>query len=364
MRILHTESMGVEGGQTRRVVDELLIIKERGYNGWLVCRSNSWLYEYATKRGVDVLTAPLLNPLDILSTIKLVKYIHELEIDIIHSHDSKDGYPALYAAKLTGKKYVRGRHNDLTKKPGILYKYSDLIITTGSKIKKELISEGIEENKIISIPSYPDERLFRPLKEIREIEESLYETKGKIVIATMSGLSERKRPHLILWALAVLSQKYPDILYIVAGPEGKQRYRKEFFALVKKYGLEDIVKYVGHVTPDKFLNIVDIYVCASRKEGIPQSIMQSMMMECAVVTTDVGSVRDLNIRNNLLIVESDENVEKNMRLMLEILLSDRDHMRQLGKKNRELAMKFFNRRVMGDMLIDSYQKILGGANES
>ena len=364
MRILHTESMGVKGGQTRRVVDELLIIKERGHEGWLVCRPDSWLYEYAKKQGVNVLTAPLLNPLDIVSTIQLVRYILDLDIDIIHSHDSKDGYPALYATKLTGKKYVRGRHNDLTKKPGIIYKYSDLIITTGSKIKNELVSSGIEDSKIISIPSYPDERLFRPIKEIRDIQEEIYETKGKIVIATMSGLSERKRPHLILWALAVLSQKYPDIVYIVAGPEGKDRYQKEFFALVKKFGLEDIVKYVGYVTPDKFLNIVDIYVCASRKEGIPQSIMQAMMMECAVITANVGSVSDLNIRNNLLIVENDDNIQKSIKLMLELLLSDRVHMKQLGKKNRELAMKFFNRKVMGDMLIDSYQKILGGKDES
>ena len=364
MNILHTESMGVEGGQTKRVVDELLIIKEKGHNCWLVCRDNTWLSEYAKKKGIDVLVAPLLNPLDIISTIKLINYIRKFDIDIIHSHDSKDGYPALYASKITGIKYVRSRHNDLTKKPGIIYKMADLIITTGSKIKKELISSGIDESKIISIPSYPDERLFIPDIQIKKRQEEIYDTKDKIVIATLSGLNDRKRPHLLLWAIAVLIQKYPNIVYLIAGPKGKQRYQQEFFALVKKYKLENYVKYVGYVKPQEFLNIVDIYVCASRKEGIPQSIMQAMMMESAVVTTNVGSVSDLNIRNNLLIVENDDNVEKNLKVMLEILLSDKEHMQKLAKTNRELAMKFFNRSVMGDMLIDSYKNLVGRVDEN
>ena len=360
MRILHTESMGVEGGQTRRVVDELLIIKERGHQGWLVCRPNTWLYDYATKKGVDVLSAPLLNPLDMVSVGILLKYILKYKIDIIHSHDSKDGYPALYAAKISGKKYIRARHNDLTKEPGVIYNLSDMIITTGNKIKKELVREGVDESKIISIPSYPDEKIFRPLSEIRDIEKARYGVKGKTVIATMSGFNERKRPHLILTALAKLSQKYPDIVYLVAGPDNNDKYMGEFRYLSNRYGLEDIVKYVGFVKPEKFLNIVDIYLCASRKEGIPQSVMQAMMMGCAVLSTNVGSVSDLNVRNNLIIVENDDNVENSLKAMLEILLSDPEHMRQLGRKNRELAMKFFNRKVMGDLLIQSYQKVLDG----
>ena len=59
-----------------------------------------------------------------------------------------------------------------------------------------------------------------------------------------------------------------------------------------------------------------------------------------------------------MIVEDDENVENSLKVMLDILLSDKEHIKQLGRKNRELAMKFFNRRVMADLLIESYQKIL------
>ena len=360
MRILHTESMGVDGGQTRRVVDELLIIKERGHQGWLVCRHGTWLYHYAKKKGVEVLSAPLFNPMDIASTIKLVMYILKYDIDIIHSHNSKDGYPALYAAKLTRRKYVKGRHNDLPKNTCLAYEKADLIITTGSKIKKELASEGIDESKIASIPSYPDERVFKPTAEVKEIQKANYMIEDQIVIATMSGFSDRKRPHIVLKGLGYLKKKYKNIKFLVAGNKGKDSYRTQFYEDVERYGLEDVVEYVGFVKAHNFLNIVDIYVCASRKEGIPQAIMQAMMMECAVVTTNVGSVSDLNVRNNLMIVEDDENLEKNMELMLEILLSDREHLKRLKRKNRELAIRFFNRKVMGDQLIESYEKVLGG----
>jgi len=357
MRVLHTESMGVSGGQTRRVVDELKILKERGHQGYLVCCSDTWLEKFAKDNGIEVLNAPLLNPLDIFSAAKIAWYIKKYNIDIVHSHDSKDGYPALYASKLTGTKYIRARHNDLTKKPGIIYKFSDAIITTGTKIAEELVREGVDRDKIVSIPSYPDEKIFIPDKDLRESLRESYGVSDKVVIATLSGLNDRKRPHLILEALAILKEKYPDFLYIVAGPEGKDRYMDEFFALVDKLKLREYVKFVGFVSPKKFLNMVDIYICGSRKEGIPQAMMQAMMMGCAVVSVEVGSIRDLNVRNNLLIVE--ENSDKDtFEILLEILLSDRKHMRELGRLNRELALKQFNRTVMGDMLIETYERVL------
>ena len=357
MRVLHTESMGVSGGQTRRVVDELKILKERGHQGYLVCRPDTWLEKFAKENGIEILNAPIANPLDIFSTAKIAWYIKKYKIDIVHSHDSKDGYPALYASKLTGAKYIRARHNDLTKKPGIIYKSSDAIITTGTKIAEELVREGIDRDKIVSIPSYPDENIFIPNSELKEELKALYSVKDRVVIATLSGLNDRKRPHLILESLALLKEIYPNFIYIVAGPEGKESYREEFFSLVAKLKLRDHVQVIGFVSPQKFLNIVDIYVCGSKKEGIPQAIMQAMMMGCAVVSTNVGSVRDLNIRNNLLIVE--ENSDKDtFEILLEILLSDEKHMRALGRLNRELALKYFNRTIMGNMLIETYERVL------
>jgi glycosyltransferase involved in cell wall biosynthesis len=356
MNILHTESMGVEGGQTRRVVEELKIAKEAGCGAYLLCRDGTWLQRYARDEGIEVLTAPLANPLDIYSTYEIVKIVKDYDIDIVHSHDSKDGYPALYAAMICKKPYIRSRHNDLTKKPGLVYRLADATVTTGSKIRSELISHGIDGERIVSLPSYPQRERFSPDSGRRERMRRSYGVEGKLVIGTLSGLNERKRPHLPLEAVASLAESNPDIVYLVAGPEGKERYRESFFAQVERLGLQERVKYLGFVEAEEFLDAIDIYICSSRKEGIPQAVMQSMMMGCAVVASDVGSVRDLDVERNIAIFEP-ESVHELSRKLREIV-EDGEYRARLSRLNEKLAAERFNRDILAGELISLYERVL------
>jgi len=50
-----------------------------------------------------------------------------------------------------------------------------------------------------------------------------------------------------------------------------------------------------------FPDILDIYLCASLREGVPQAVMQAMLMGKAVISTEVGGIPDLNRENNLLL---------------------------------------------------------------
>ena len=201
MKILHTESMGVSGGQTRRVIDELKIIKEAGHEAYLACRPETWLENEALKEGIETITMPLRHTVDPKSLKMLVKTILNKKIDIVHSHNSKDSYSAAIACKLTGRKFVRSKHSDFTKKPGPIYRLSDRIVTTGEKIRKELTDTGIPGNRILSLPSYPDEKRFIPNADRRTGTRKRLAHPDKVLIGTLSGLSGNKRPHFIFPAL-------------------------------------------------------------------------------------------------------------------------------------------------------------------
>lgn len=358
MNIMHTESMGVRGGEPKRVIDELVIIRELGHTPYLVCRPNTWLAAQAKKNDIKVLYAPLLRAIDPKSVYLLLKYIQSCKIDVVHSHNSKDSYSGLIAAKLSGIPFIRARHNDLVKKPGPIYPFSDLIITTGEKIKLELVNFGISSEKIISIPSFPPSEDFIPNQDRRDRIRKTYgvENSSIPIIGTLAGFNPRKRPDFIFEELSDLILKYPDLKYLIAGPDEKPEYRQKVEEEIIEKNFQNHVHYVGFVDPASFLDAIDIYLCPSRKEGVPQAVMQAMIMGKAVVSTEVGGVPYLNAEDNLLLSGLDDSTKfaKN----LETLLQNPELTKKLGSKNRELALERFNRDQMKKLLKEAYEKVV------
>ncbi len=327
MKILHTEWMLSIGGQAKRVLQELLAIKSFGWEPMLATSTESWIAKAAKKEDIEVIPMEFKGALDIASAWRLVHLVKKRNIDVIHSHSSKDSYPAAYAAKLAGTKLVRTRHMDLTKKPGLLYHLPDAIITTGSKIKKELQTQGITK-PIFSLPSYPDARVFHPDPDLRQKFRQAHGLEG-VVIGALTGLKRDKRPHLLIEAL-----KDSEATLLIAGVSNDEEYFGQISELIK--GHENI-RFIGYVDPKAFLNAIDIYACPSKKEGVPQSIMQAMLCAKPVVSMDVGGIADLSIDDNLLLAKKEEEFAS----LLHRLVEDEDLRRSLGEKNYQTATQHF-----------------------
>ncbi len=327
MKILHTEWMRSIGGQAKRVLQELLAIKSFGWEPMLAASKESWIAKAAKKEDIEVIPMEFKGALDIASTWRLVRLVKERGIDVIHSHSSKDSYPAAYAAKLAGIKLVRTRHMDLTKKPGLLYHLPDAIITTGSKIKKELQTHGITK-PIFSLPSYPDAKEFYPDPNLRQSFRQSHGLTG-VVVGALTGLKRDKRPHLLIEAL-----KDSEATLLIAGVNNDEEYFAHISELIK--GHENI-RFIGYVNPKAFLNAIDIYACPSKKEGVPQSIIQAMLCAKPVVSMDVGSIADLNIDDNLLLAKKEEEFGT----FVQKLIDDETLRHKLGEKNYQTAIQHF-----------------------
>ncbi len=343
MRILHTEWMPSVGGQAKRVLQELQAIQEFGWKPLLAASPKSWIYNEAKERGIETIPMEFKGAADIKSAIRLANIIQSKNIDIIHSHSSKDSYPAAYAAKWKRVKYVRSRHMDLTKKPGILYHLADAIIVTGSKIKKELQANGVKR-PIYSIPSFPDANLFHIDPKKREEFRKVHDLKG-VVVGALTGLKRDKRPHLLVEAIKDIKAQI-----IIAGVSNDTDYFQEFSEAIKGY---DNIRYIGYVNPVSFLNAIDIYACPSKKEGIPQSIMQAMLCAKPVVSMDVGSIQDLNIQNNLFLANDEKEFAKHLKTLIQ-----NEALRQaVGEKNLAIAKENFTYDQLKKRLKDVYENL-------
>jgi glycosyltransferase involved in cell wall biosynthesis len=173
----------------------------------------------------------------------------------------------------------------------------------------------------------------------------------------MSGIKSGKRPDLLLDLMHnILHKTDKKIKLLVAGINNKGEYEVEFFNKIKQYKLKEYVSYVGFVEPELFLNIVDIYICPSYLEGMPQSLMQAMMMGKACISSDVGSIRELNIDNNLLLVDK---VDVNMfERYLNMLIQDKSFRDEIGEKNYSLSRQYFSKNNMKQKLNELYRGLV------
>ncbi len=327
-----------------RVLEDLKIIEELGHTPYLACRKESWLYEEAVGRGFETFALPFGHLADPKPYIEMVRLIRRLDAEIIHTHSSKDSYPATYAAKLLGKKVVRSRHIELTKKPGHLFRLADRIVTTGERIKEELLGYGLLAQKVVSIPTYPDAGRFTPsAKRRRDFRQELGIGADTVVIGTMAGAGRRKRGWALVEMMPSILQEHPDTLLLIAGDSrgsAAQKLQERIGALA----LQNRVRFVGYTRPETFLDGIDIYACPSEKEGLPQALMQAMMMGKACLSTDVGSIRELNVAENLLLADKEDLA--GFEAQLRRLAGDKAAVRRLGEANRRLALERFNRDIM------------------
>ncbi|WP_292664337.1 glycosyltransferase family 4 protein [Nitratifractor sp.] len=342
MRILHTEWMGVKGGQAMRVLEDMHLARELGHTPLLAAKEENWLFQQAREEGFETFPLPFGHLADPKPYLAVLKLLQRERIDVVHTHSSKDSYPATYAAKVLGKKVVRSRHMALTKRPGHLFRIADAVVTTGETIRQELIDYGLDPSKVLSIPTYPDARRFVPDRERAEafcrhlgIEE------GQIVIGTLGGTGEMKRA----WALVDMMQRFSSlpVVLLIAGPQPHDS-RDKLEERIQKARLQDRVRILGYIDPLPFLDGIDIYACPSKSEGLPQALMQAMMMGKACVSTRVGSIAELDMKGNLLL-SPPEDLELFAK-HLESLLHSPGRMRDAGRLNRELALKHFTRDEM------------------
>lgn len=176
----------------------------------------------------------------------------------------------------------------------------DLIHTASEMTRRELITKGMDPNKIVVIPEALDLTKFKPLpkSDRLKIKRRLGISEEKFVIGSFqkdgNGWEEGNVPKLIKGpdifcdVLIELAKIY-DIHVLLTGPSrGYVKNRLE----------EAGVKYTHHFLENyddivDYYNVLDLYLVTSRIEGGPQAVLEAMATGVPLVSTRVGLAPDL-----------------------------------------------------------------------
>jgi glycosyltransferase involved in cell wall biosynthesis len=110
-------------------------------------------------------------------------------------------------------------------------------------------------------------------------------------VVTCVGARPEKRVERIIEAVAAVRPRHPDVRLLVVGKSSVQRTLEE---LVERLSLKDNVHFLGFRKDiATLLQLTDVGVIASDREGSPLAVLEYMAAGCGIVASRVGGIPDM-----------------------------------------------------------------------
>ncbi len=357
IKVLHTEWSDGWGGQEIRIINEMLAVREKGVEVFLACRNHSQIKQKALENDIKVFTLPFKGSLDLKTIFALKNIVKKENIDIINTHSGKDTWVGGLAAKIAGVKFIRTRHLSNPINPSrlnLINELADFIFTTGESVRDAMIKNNrINPDKIISIPTGIDANIFDPKQYDRKKCRRIFNINNdEVIVGILAVLRDFKRHDNFLKIAKKLIYENPDkkFRFIIAG-EGPKR--KSIEKMITNLNLEQHTDMIGHITNvAEFLTAIDIFILPSDKnEGVPQSLIQALMMEKKCVSTTAGSINDLYSNNNFLFSTPNiDEIYSNVNALVQDLIS--------VQPNRKYILQYFSKQEITKKIIYTYRKLI------
>jgi len=337
MRIVHTESSLGWGGQELRILAESQGLARRGHDLTLLCPLEARIYAEAGAWGLRTVALPIATKrLDGLFALR--GWLRANRCDVLSTHSSTDSWLGALATLGLRLPIVRTRHisapvprNALTR---WLYRRAARIVTTGEALKRELVERtGVPAERIASVPTGADPKVYQPGDQ-HAARTRLGIPTDAMLIGIVATLRSWKGHRHLLEAL-------PDGATLLIVGDGPQREALE--AQVRALGLGERVRFAGNqrdVVP--WLQALDIFALPSyANEGVPQALLQAMLVGLPCVTTHVGGMGELAVDGSTALVVPPQDVPA-LRAALQRLIAEPNLRAMLGTAARRHGAERFS----------------------
>lgn len=231
---------------------------------------------------------------------QIMRWCRSNAIDIIHTHDFRSDLYGLAAARRLGIPAVSTCHgwiaNNLkgriyTSVDKFLLRFFDRVIVVSARMQAHLRSRGIPAHKIALIQNALIVEQYRPERSDRTLQAEWGIPAHHKVVGKIGRLSPEKCQDLFLRAAAELVRHDPAVSFVLIGigPE-EERLRR----LADELGIADRVVFAGYRSDmQRVYNSLDLVVQSSSTEGMPNVILEALLMRVPVVATDVGGTAEI-----------------------------------------------------------------------
>jgi glycosyltransferase involved in cell wall biosynthesis len=314
---------------------------------------------------------------DIAAYSSLKKYLRDNNVDVVHTHSSKAGVigrAAAWAAKVPFVCHtVHGQafHRYETLLKNFIYKASERwaakrchrIYAVAEAMIKQCLDAGIAPSeKYMTVYSGMELENFlnsdsNDSRQVNcEMRKSLGIPEKVPVISTVARLFPLKGYEYLVPAARIITEKFPDTYFLIVG-DGIMT--DEVKNQAKKFGLNFV--FSGLVPPSevyKYIAVSDMMIHLSLREGLPRAIVQALASGKPAIGFDLDGTPEVVINGETGFIAEPKNYEQVADFAIQII-GDRQLMKKLGDKGRELVKQKFGWKRMGNILEQEYLKGVG-----
>jgi glycosyltransferase involved in cell wall biosynthesis len=340
------------GGLEKKLYEFVSRIDRRRFKVSVCClKAGGYFRRPFEELGVPFYERTMSGRYDIFAYRKLSRIIRSENVDIIYSFAHSNTVLLSHLAMMnqlvsawivslhaTGSPAGGRLIGPITKR---LLSRVSRFIAVAHEHKKYLVEvEGLPGERIEVIHNGVDVERYRPGSPAASIREDLGIEDGDRVITTIASLNPRKRHDLLLQAAAAVVKRHPRARFLLVGggPEGDKLQQ-----LAKSFGIADRVIFAGiRDDVDEILRASDLFVLSSMRgtETFPNVLLEAMASGVPVVSTDVGSVREMVSADESARVVPPEDAEQ-LAAAIDNLLGDEEKARSFGAAGRRIVEQRF-----------------------
>jgi len=279
----------------------------------------------------------------LLFWLKIFYHLKKIKSDIIHIQTIGIETPTFFLFKKLLRKpcVIWGRGSDVyvpwmfrEQISKFVLKNADAVIALTEDMKKKM--KKIYDRDISVIPNGIDLSKVECLSK-EDVRLNLGVKNDKKIILFVGALHPVKGLTYLVEAMKIIRDKNKQLILVGDGKE-----RDHLKDLVKKYGLEKCVIFIGKVPNDKvfkYMMASDVFVLPSLSEGFPNVVLEAMASGLPIVATNVGGLSEIvkDGENGFLVdPKNPEQIAEKINLFLE----DEKFRERISKNSKNKAKEY------------------------
>ncbi len=310
--------------------------------------------EKARELGLTFYEVEERSKLDLRVVQQLREIVRRHDINLIHAHDYKSDFFAYLLYQ-----WLRGAQVRLLSTAhawvmlglrGALYRRLDLwlmrrfhhLIAVSHATKAEMVSAGVPPHLVSVIHNAIDTDAWAPSPTLCTMRAELNLQRAFPVIGYVGRIMPEKDLDTWIRAAARVGQQYPEAQFVLVGDGRDSRTLGHLQQLATTLGIDKRVHFPGYRA--ELLPVyasLDLFVLTSRREGLPNSVLEAMAMGVPVVTTDVAGTKELVLDGQTGFVLPQGDVRGIAQAMLK-LVDDQPLRRSMGQASRKRVEQEFS----------------------
>ena len=348
--------------------------------GSFIVTSGGDLLKFINKDKVKVIKLPVQskNPLIIFfNFLALIGIILFNNISIVHARSRAPAWSCLFAAKLTGRKFVTTFHGTYNFKSKLKKFYnsvmvrSDLIIAGSnfifSHIKENYSKYLNAKKKLLVIFRGINVDYFDPTTKLDSDEKKLLKKwqieKDKKIVILPGRLTRWKGQEVFIEAINLVNIElgYEAFYAVILGnDQGRDLYKKKLIRLTEQYRMTNQIKFIDHCKDMALAyKVSDIVVSASiEPEAFGRVAVEAQSMEKPIIASNIGGSKETIVDEKTGFLFESNNAKSLSQKILKTLSLDEVSLKSIGIEGRKNIIQKFNVEKMCFSTYSEYKRIL------